>query len=434
MKHKILWITLTIVGILAIITGVGLLYISNSESAYCIVQEVRETKTNSCKIEYETLDNYISSLKTYMDTIDITECVQVGYDEVMAKVSLNELYEIKGILGKLKQNTRIITLHKSYDKGLLMDILLEYNIKQPRALDAYIDKSSEGMYKIVPEQYGLQIDTNKLLSDIQSIQDIHNIKVSDYTIPPEIKSEYYAELVEKANDILSWEISYDSGKSYRVGIENVTIDTENKEVCIEEAFIDDIIHDLESDYDKIGQAVTVQINNGESKQISGGTWGTLMNSAKEREYIKSSIQGGASASETNRRPIMKQDYTELGDTYIEVSIGKQHLWYYKNGKLQSETNVVTGDVSKKRGTPSGVYFISERVNGKYLTGADYKTWVNKWMRLTNTGIGLHDAGWRGSFGGNIYKGNGSHGCINLPKNYAYSLYDVTYVGMPVIIY
>ena len=56
------------------------------------------------------------------------------------------------------------------------------------------------------------------------------------------------------------------------------------------------------------------------------------------------------------------------------------------------------------------------------------------MRLTNSGVGLHDAYWRKSFGGSIYKTSGSHGCINLPKSFAYKLYDETYVNMPVIIY
>ena len=29
-------------------------------------------------------------------------------------------------------------------------------------------------------------------------------------------------------------------------------------------------------------------------------------------------------------------------------------------------------------------------------------------------IGIHDASWRDTFGGTIYKTSGSHGCINVP--------------------
>ena len=99
-----------------------------------------------------------------------------------------------------------------------------------------------------------------------------------------------------------------------------------------------------------------------------------------------------------------------------------------------ETDIVTGDTTKHRDTPTGCYFISEHINGKYLIGENYKTWVNKWMRLTNQGIGLHDAKWQPRFGGNRYKGHGSHGCINLPPEFASDLFDTVSTGWLVVIY
>ena len=47
---------------------------------------------------------------------------------------------------------------------------------------------------------------------------------------------------------------------------------------------------------------------------------------------------------------------------------------------------------------------------------------------------MHDASWRSSFGGNIYKTNGSHGCINLPPSVAQELYSYVEKGTPVICY
>lgn len=52
----------------------------------------------------------------------------------------------------------------------------------------------------------------------------------------------------------------------------------------------------------------------------------------------------------------------------------------------------------------------------------------------NGNIGLHDADWRTSFGGQIYRTNGSHGCVNLPPDYARRIYDVVQTGTPVICY
>lgn len=98
-----------------------------------------------------------------------------------------------------------------------------------------------------------------------------------------------------------------------------------------------------------------------------------------------------------------------------------------------DSGVVTG-TKGKHDTPKGLYYISECIPGKYLVGDGYKTWVNKWMRLTNQGVGLHDATWRSIFGDSIYTYSGSHGCINLPSSFADKLFKVAYTGMPTIIY
>ena len=56
------------------------------------------------------------------------------------------------------------------------------------------------------------------------------------------------------------------------------------------------------------------------------------------------------------------------------------------------------------------------------------------MPFNRCGEGLHDATWRSEFGGEIYKTNGSHGCVNLPFHSAELMYPELYVGYPVIVY
>ena len=56
------------------------------------------------------------------------------------------------------------------------------------------------------------------------------------------------------------------------------------------------------------------------------------------------------------------------------------------------------------------------------------------MCFLGNGYGLHDATWRSSFGGDIYKYSGSHGCVNLPPSKAGELYDLISVGTIVIIH
>ena len=49
--------------------------------------------------------------------------------------------------------------------------------------------------------------------------------------------------------------------------------------------------------------------------------------------------------------------------------------------------------------------------------------VKFWVPVKG-GIGIHDAGWRKEFGGDIYQTAGSHGCINTPKDKMEELFDM----------
>ena len=82
----------------------------------------------------------------------------------------------------------------------------------------------------------------------------------------------------------------------------------------------------------------------------------------------------------------------------------------------------------------------ERCDSLTLTSVSYthldvykRQPVSYWMPF-NGNIGMHDASWRSSFGGDIYKTNGSHGCINLPVSVAQELYGYVEKGTPVICY
>jgi len=47
---------------------------------------------------------------------------------------------------------------------------------------------------------------------------------------------------------------------------------------------------------------------------------------------------------------------------------------------------------------------------------------------------MHDASWRSVFGGEIYKNNGSHGCVNMPYEAAKTVYSYIDKTMPIIVY
>ena len=124
---------------------------------------------------------------------------------------------------------------------------------------------------------------------------------------------------------------------------------------------------------------------------------------------------------------------DYGNTYVEVNLTAQHLFMYKEGQKILESDFVSGNVSKGYTTPPGLFGLTYKQRDATLKGQGYASPVKFWMPF-NGGIGFHDASWRNTFGGTIYKKSGSHGCINMPYAAAKTLFENVYAGIPVICY
>ena len=121
------------------------------------------------------------------------------------------------------------------------------------------------------------------------------------------------------------------------------------------------------------------------------------------------------------------------DNYVLVDIPSQTLRYYVNGFEAMFCYVVTGDYYQHP-TPTGTFYLNGgKAQNVTLVGEDYETPVSYWMPFIGGAYGLHDATWRGAFGGSIYIGNGSHGCVNMPYEKARELYFMIPVGTMVIV-
>lgn len=116
--------------------------------------------------------------------------------------------------------------------------------------------------------------------------------------------------------------------------------------------------------------------------------------------------------------------------FIEIDIRRQTVWMYYNGECIVETKCVTGNLSKGYDTPLGIFHLVEKATDATLMENSH---ANYWM-LFYDGCGLHDALWRSEFGGDIYKSNGSHGCVNLPLDAAKTIYKYAEINMLIIIY
>lgn len=129
---------------------------------------------------------------------------------------------------------------------------------------------------------------------------------------------------------------------------------------------------------------------------------------------------------------------DLGDTYLEIDLTKQMLYYIEGWQRLYQIPVVTGlDVDGRR-TPTGIFRILTFCEDYTMSG-DYGTaFARYFLRLTLSGVGIHDALWRDDFSASNYLTDGSHGCINVPFAQMETLYQQLYQnhldGVPVVIY
>ena len=131
--------------------------------------------------------------------------------------------------------------------------------------------------------------------------------------------------------------------------------------------------------------------------------------------------------------------TTLGmkGSWIEICIKTQTLRMYINNKLYVKTPIVSGNVGDRH-TSKGTHSVIEKTAHRQLKGSYHgQSWdvtVNYWLKFTSDAQGIHDSTWRSAYGGNIYKTNGSHGCVNTPLGAMRKIFKKARVGMPVIVY
>ena len=209
---------------------------------------------------------------------------------------------------------------------------------------------------------------------------------------------------------------------------------EGDSVTLNRDTIGDYVKNLASRYNTAYKKRPFKTSYGQTVEVSG-FYGWRINQAAETEELIRILEAGESVV---REPVYSQtaashDGADYGGTYAEVNLTAQHLFFYKDGQKILESDFVSGNVSKGHTTPPGIFALTYKQRDAVLKGEGYASPVKFWMPF-NGGIGFHDASWRSSFGGSIYKTGGSHGCVNMPYAAAKELFENVYAGMPVICY
>ncbi|MBP3735676.1 MAG: L,D-transpeptidase [Lachnospiraceae bacterium] len=185
------------------------------------------------------------------------------------------------------------------------------------------------------------------------------------------------------------------------------------------------IEGLRTQYSGKMHSMDFAATRGEVVTVKGGTQFAL-DPATELNYLYKAI--------VEERHETRTVSYGIGSTYVEVDMGEQMLYYYQNGIRLLETPIVTGNVASGNATPTGVYYVNNKLRNTTLVGRDYRSFVSYWMAIIGNSIGIHDANWRSSFGGSIYQTAGSHGCINIPPANMPAIYEAVAVGTPAVLF
>lgn len=306
-------------------------------------------------------------------------------------------------------------------------------------------KYSNGSYELIEEVYGNKVKKEKLYEAIENSILNGEVKIDlneklcyenpEYTV----NSEKAMIAKDILNKYVSTKITYLFGDKSEVldGSrinEWLSVD-DNLEVIINEKSVKDYVLELSAKYNTVGIARNFKSSTGKMVEVKGGYYGWKINYVAETRMLLENIKLGAILE---KEPIYTQkglnrDEDDIGDTYVEINLTSQHLWFYKDGKLIAQGDVVTGDPGKGYSTKLGTYMLNYKQKEATLRGPNYEAKVTYWMPF-NGNIGIHDASWRYSFGGKIYKGNGTHGCVNSPSYLAKTIFENIDEGTPVIFY
>lgn len=419
------------------------------------------TKINGVDVSLKAYKNAGGAIRNYIKDYKLHLIERNGEtEEIIGQeigIKYNELNGISKIYHIRSPFRWIISLFKE-QKYFVSDLCtynkedLENKINQLNCLNKTIIepqnvgfKYSNGAYEVMKEVYGNKINKVKLKTAIETSIIQGEVKLdlnerSCYENPKyTLSSNKIMETKDLLNKYVKTDITYIFG-SQKEKLDGNTINKwlsvdENLDVVISEIETMKYVRDLSRKYDTVGITRNFKASSGKIVKVEGGLYGWKINREAEVKALLKNIKCGETLE---KEPIYTQKALprgdgEIGNTYVEINITKQHLWFYKDGKVIAQGPVVTGNVSKGYSTVTGTFMLNYKQKGAILEGPGYSTFITYWMPFFgNTGI--HEASWRNTFGKEIYKNYGSHGCVNTSIYLAKTIFENIEEGTPIICY
>lgn len=454
MKKKIL----IIIGLIAGVTFLclaGVILFNSRE--YFADQFGRNTYISNTDVSSMTVDQAVAvmnesrgfkvwfSQNGKQHEVDISAAVEREFskDEV---VECKNNFTFQEYLWGREKDFQIKPSHSVVDEMKLREILqAALPEATTRAVDAHIDDN----FQFVQEVYGDEVNFDNLIYDIKGGIGTGNkleYVLEDYYIQPKFtkESENIVNAVNELNAYSDMKIEYVFGDEVEVIDweeikKHLEYNPDTAVLNLKTKWVTNFVKGLSRKYNTYNKTRKFKSTKDGTVKIHGGIMGWWIHEDDTVKQLKKLLKKKKSkrVEPVYRNVAAQHGEDDIGDTYVEISIKRQHLWFYKDGKLKMESDVVTGKLTKDRKTTVGVHRIYGKQRDRYLgtmAVQGYRSFVHYWMPFNWDGQGLHDATWRRKFGGKIYMTGGSHGCVNLPYDFAGKLYEQIRIGMPVVVY
>jgi len=408
----------------------------------------KATELLNAKVDGYTVQ--MSGRNDISDTITGDEIALQGHFETTIRELQQEQNGFCGSCSKSSKNVYEVTSAVECNQELLKEEIKKSNFFDSTIVvapqDAYTDgyDAKSGQYIVVKEVEGTTLDEDKtvsaVLEAITRLSSIVDLEQEGCYIEPAIKENdaVFKQLADPKKIMLSAVITYQFGDATEtVDRQKISewIEEDEDGVSLNRVAVREFVGTLAKEHDTYGRTRVITTKSGETKTLPSGGYGWWMDKATETDELIADIMVGAVKE---RKPVYfcvaaQYGSDDIGKTYIEVDLTSQRLYFFQDGVNIFESELVSGNVSKGNGTPAGVFGLTYKERDATLVGENYESSVSYWMPF-NGNIGFHDASWRSVFGGTEYLFNGSHGCINMPKEKAAELYELVYQSMPVVVY
>ncbi|MDP4104742.1 MAG: peptidoglycan binding domain-containing protein [Bacillota bacterium] len=321
----------------------------------------------------------------------------------------------------------------------------------PQDAEAHLVNGSVTVSKSVD---GKQYDVTSLMKDYQNQEYSSEIHLNPvFILPVKANSPIIKKEEKSLQELQQRTVEYKvQNQVYSLKasdlIKNASVSKDMK-ITVDSGDIKNKITEINNSQSTLNKDFQFKTHTGAVITVKGKSYGWAINVVEETKRIQEAFEKGEKSLDADHiYGIGWRTYgtgyntttnNGIGDTYAEVSIQEQHAYFYKNGQLVVDTNVVTGRHNTNEDTNSGVWYIEYKESPSVLKGsevgnANYSVKVNYWAPFTLGGQGFHDAGWRKNWASDAYLTAGSGGCVNTPPTVMPTVYNNLSQNEPVIVY